>query len=38
MAPQIGSEKVGNKAKQLKYSLKKCISYQFKADVPTCGH
>ena len=36
---KLGLTMVGNQAKPLKYSKKKnCISYQFRADVQTCGH
>jgi hypothetical protein len=34
---QIGS-KCGNQKNPRKYSAKKCISYQFRADVQTYGH
>ena len=36
---KLGLTMVGNQEKPLKYSEKKsCISYQFRADVQTCGH
>lgn len=35
---RLGLTKVGNQTKPLKYSEKRCISYQFRAGVRTYGH